>query len=108
MALYKQKEDIYGNSGIKYWRIIETNIDWANRQSHITLAGYVDKQARMDGKQPLECVSFDWNGDDFPFSINVLDQEGENIVRVAYEKIKESKLDEDGNETNWFVDAEDI
>ncbi len=108
MALYKQKEDIYGNSGIKYWRIVETNINWAQKASHIVLAGYVSKDARLAEKQPLECISFDWSNEDFPFTLDILDQEGENVVKVAYEKIKESKLDEGGNETNWFFDAENV
>ena len=108
MALLKSKADQYGNGGISYWKIIETNINWLTKNSHCTLAGYVNQQARLDNKQPLESQSFDWSGDQFPFSLDVLNQEDENVIKVAYGKIKESKLDENNVEQNWFADAEDL
>jgi hypothetical protein len=107
MALEKIKEiDNLGISG-DYHKIVETNINWASRGSHVTLATYLNQQARLDGKNPLETTSFDWSGDEFPFDLPTLDAEGMNTIKVAYTKIKESKLDEEGNETNWFADAID-
>lgn len=108
MALQKFKEDRFGNGGINYWKIIETNINWLNKNSHICLAGYNSKISRENLKQPMDSVFFDWNNDDFPFDINILNQENENIIHIAYEKIKESKLDENNNETNFFADAMDV
>lgn len=106
MALLKTKTQPTGTT-CEYWKVIETNINWLNQSAHVSLAGFLDQAARQAGKQPLEAVSFDWSGEDFPFTLSVLDQENENTVKVAYEKIKESKLDEEGNETNFFVDAID-
>lgn len=108
MALQKHKNDQFGNGGYNYWRIIETNINWASRSSHVSLAGYLTQEARQNDKQPMEVVSFDWSGENFPFDLPVLDGEGMNAVKVSYEKIKESKLDDKGEETNWFADAEDV
>ena len=107
MALQKLKDDPYGNGGINYWKIVETNINWLDKFSHVTLAGYLSRDARLAEKRPFEIQSFNWSGDEFPFGLDILNQEDENIVHIAYNKIKESKLDEEGNETNFFADAKD-
>jgi hypothetical protein len=104
MALLKKKQDPYGNGGIEYFKIIETNINWLDKTCHITLAGYVNQKARDEGKQPIESESFNWANEEFPFDLEKLNLKDENTVKVAYEKIKESKIEE-GKETNFFVDA---
>ena len=83
-----------------YWKIVETNINWHEKRSHITLAGWIDKQARLDGHTPIDFRTFDWSGTEYPFETSVLDEEDKNALTVAYEKIKSlSTTDEEGNVT---------
>lgn len=113
MALLKSKE-LPNGATCEYWRLIEININYANRGCHATIAGYKDQAARLAGKQPMDGISFDWYGDDFPF----VEDEPQNEREIAYLTIMVSApqlddegnpvLDENGNiiETNWFADAE--
>jgi hypothetical protein len=108
MALQLTTDSPYnGEIQDAYHRIIEININYSTRSSHVAMACYINRQARLDGKQPIKTQSFDWSGDEFPFDTVVLSEDGINAVSVAYEKIKVSKLDEEGNETNVFVNATD-
>lgn len=103
MALKKSKTLATGVVG-EYWKIVDLNINWLTNQAHVAMCLWVDQQARLDGKQPLESQSFDWSGTNFPFT----DEEPQNERATAYTKIKESNLDEEGNEQNWFADATDV
>jgi hypothetical protein len=47
MALWKPIAQANGFDA-SYWRIIQLNLDWANRRGRIVLAGYKDRQARLD------------------------------------------------------------
>lgn len=87
MALQISIPNNYGTE-TTYWKIVDTNINWLTKSSHITLCGWVDKQARLDGKQPTDQRSYDWGGTEFPFEVATLDEEDVNILTVAYEKIK--------------------
>lgn len=97
------------NKGIQgsYHKIIETNINWLNRDSHVVIATYLDQQARSNGRSPLTSVGFDWSGAEFPFEIELLDEVGENVLHVAYEKIKLPILNEEGSDINIFSNSED-
>jgi len=99
MAIQKS---IQTNKGIpaEYWKIIRTDINWKDRTSEVALYGYPNKQARLDGYEPIDTRVFNWS--DFPFTFD-----GNNVAQ-AYEKIVESRpivitpakeavLDEDGN-----------
>jgi hypothetical protein len=97
-----------GDNEFGYYKIVETNIDWLKKTCHVVLAGYYNERARIDGKQSIECIAFDWQGNDFPFDIETLNEEGHNVVLLAYQKIKESKIDENGIETNPFANALDV
>lgn len=108
MALKLKRDDQYGNGGIEYWKIVQTNINWLNNTSHVVLAGFLNQQTREDGKQPMQLENFDWSGDDFPFSIEEMNKLDNNVVKIAYEKIVESKLDEENKETNIWVNATSI
>lgn len=108
MALKKSIKVNGWNITADYWKIVQVNIDYLNKQSHVVLALYLSQEDRTNGDKPLpESRSFDWSGDEFPFDLAVLSEEGENSVKVAYEKIKESKLNDEDVETNFFADAED-
>ncbi len=87
MALQISIPNNYGTN-TTYWKIVDLNINWLTKSSHVTLCGWVDKDARLDGKQPTDQRTYDWSGDDFPFDIAVLDEEDVNGLKIAYEKIK--------------------
>lgn len=108
MALQITLPDNYGNGGVSYWKIIESNINWLTKNSHIVMAGYVDKQARDDLRQPLDFRSYDWANDEFPFDVLALSEEGHNTLTIAYEKIKQPKLNDEGVDTNEFTNALDV
>lgn len=93
MALQITIPDCYGNGGSKYWKIIETNINWLNSTAHVTVGGWVSEQARLDGKDPLDTRSYDFMADNFPFVISELDKEGVNTLSVAYEAITKPKIE---------------
>lgn len=68
MALQKQIETPEGFTA-DYWRIVQINMDVANRRSHVVLALYLNETARRAGKPPCQrsTLNFDWNGPDYPF-----------------------------------------
>ena len=99
MALEKAIQTPYDTIDATYWKVAETNINYLTNQAHVTLLGFVSKEARDAGKQSIMDRSYDWSGDDFPFTIEELDKAGINAVKLAYEKIK---ADEE------FVGAKDI
>jgi hypothetical protein len=103
MALKLTKTFPQGYQG-GYWKLIQTNVDWLNRTSHVDLALYLDKATRdsKPGQGVMFCQGFDWSGDDFPFV------DGVDLRGSAYKKIKNPILDKDGNNTNPFTEAIDI
>jgi len=100
MAIKLVKQTPYGIS-VEYWKIICTDINWHNKLAKISLIGYIDETARLTGKHSLSSEVFTFEGDNFPFLFE------KNIVETAYIKIKESKLDEEGNELNEWAKAKD-
>lgn len=94
MALSKK---IKTNLGIDatYWKIVDLNINWLDKTSHISLLGWVDKNARDNGLKPLTQRNFDFNNVEFPF----IDEEPQNEREIVYIKIKED---------DEFFDALDV
>jgi hypothetical protein len=92
------------NTGVvvSYWKVSELNINWHNKRSHCVMIGFVNQEAREQGKNYITEERFDWNNWDFPF---ICDQ---NNVVQAYIKIKESKLSELGDEMNIWATAIDV
>jgi len=103
MALLLKRD--LNNSGVEveYWAITDFNIDWFASVARIEIGGFLNQETRLAGKNPLVKVSVEWAGDDFIFQKGGSD----NLLAVSYTKLKQSKLDNDGNELNIFVDAED-
>jgi len=79
-----------------YWKIVDLNINWLTKNSHVSMCGWIDKASRDAGQQPLDQRSFDWSGDAFPF----IETEPQNERELAYDTIKSL---EDGE----FADAVD-
>lgn len=120
MALQQAHTTDSGVSG-NYWRVLETNINYAQRQSRVTLGLYRDETARREERQVLEVRSYDWREGDtqhqpsifdpetgelvaqtpillsWPFAISEMDSA--NPVAIAYQAIKARDL--------LFADAED-
>lgn len=88
-----------------YHKVISTNIDYLNQSAHVVLAGYSDQTALTNGNQPLTVTMFDWSGIDFPFTVAAQDAAGADTLGLSYTKIKQSKLDSQGVETNFWVNA---
>lgn len=80
MALKINKPSEFGVDAT-YWRVMETNINWAEQKAHVTIAGYLTKKARTNGSQPLISYSMDWQGEEFPYALDL------NILKTTYEKL---------------------
>lgn len=52
MALRKAIETPHGAMA-DYWRIVEVNLNYAQRQAQVMVQGFVSEQARRAGKQAL-------------------------------------------------------
>jgi hypothetical protein len=104
MALLKNIPNGFGST-TSYWRVGQINISFLSKNVHVDLLGYLDRQARLDGKQPIDQRSFDFNGDEFPFNEN----EPQNEREIAYLKIKSFKTKEtitDGDGTTREVETD--
>lgn len=106
MALKKTKTAGTGNTG-EYWKVAQCNMNTLDNSCHITMCLYKDEASKDAGCGVMDSVSFNWSGDDYPFPVSELDKTGKNPIKIAYGEIKKSKKDEEGNETNFFVDAID-
>ena len=104
MALKKEKTLPTGHV-IEYWRVVETNINYVDRVARITLGGYLNRASRLAGARPAETIAFDFSLETFPFDVATLDTK--NPIKIAYIEAKKSRLDANGQETNWFVDSQD-
>ena len=87
MALKKTIPNQFG-SNTTYWKIVDVNTNNLVNSAHVTLCGWVNKQARVDGKQPTDQRSYDWGNADFPFTTEELDKLGNNAVKLSYNNIK--------------------
>ncbi len=91
MALQLETQNPYGEIASEaYWKIVESNINWQNYSCHISLCCWVNQQARLDGKQPFTSKNFDWSGSEFPYTIDAMNEAGNNLVIITYNKIKSS------------------
>lgn len=93
-----------------YWRVIGINRNIGTGDSHVVMAGYVNKAARDAGSQPIDSRSFDYNKDNNPFVLAELDKVGVNAVKIAYDTIKAATTtDENGvvtpGEFNGAIDV---
>jgi len=110
MALIKQKK-LNNGVVIDYFKIYRTNIDWHNKQISVVIAGFLNKESRMEGVELMDVVNLNWSGTEFPLT------ESGGTLEELYTKIKESKMIDVIDETtgevsgqeesNFFVDAVD-
>lgn len=108
MAFSLTKSTQYGINAT-YYKVIETNINYLNKTAHVTLAGWVDQEARDTNKQPIDSVSVDFTPDNFPFNTTELDPKDINPVKVAYESVIELSVAENVTpEVAAFANAERV
>ncbi len=60
MALIKSEETNYGVTAT-YWHVFSTDVQWKAMRANITLVGYVDENARRNGKDAVATKSFNVN-----------------------------------------------
>jgi len=108
MALKLKKPSPYNGTEVEYWMISTAFIDYLRKHAEISLSGFVNKTARDAGKSPVLIRSFTWDGDEFPFNEELLTLEGNTLRSLSYKKIKESRLDEKGKETNEWTKSLDV
>ncbi len=98
MAMQLNLPDKFGNGGVEWWVVVETNINWLTETAHVTLAGWVNERAYLDGKQPIDSKSYDYTAENFPFKIVELDKPDVNTLSVAYDAIKNPKSEYEPSE----------
>lgn len=84
--------DYVNPAGVKitYWKVTELYINVLQQIVRIRLSGYISKEARDNGKEPLETKYFNIPPQKFQsyFNINTLEYEGFNPIKMSYEYIK--------------------
>ena len=107
MAFRKKIE--VNNSGlfVDYHVVSAINIDFQAKQSHVTMKVFASEELKRAGKGAIVSLAFDWNGDDFPFTVEALDKASENSCSLAYKEIKRRAAL--GEETaKFYADADDV
>ena len=69
----------------------------SNKETRIAISSFKDENAYLTGKSPMRSR----------VDVVQLDSKYPTAEEI-YIKIKESRLDKDGNETNFYVDCEDL
>lgn len=85
MAIKKSKELKNGVVG-EYWRVHQINI--IDGVCHVGLACYLNKAARTAGKDIMDMQTFT-----YPVGFAAQDMDIKNPIKIAYEKIKESRME---------------
>lgn len=66
MGLHNPRQTPIGVDAV-YWKIVQTDVNWVRKSCVVTLAGWVNKDARDNGKDPFSYEAFTWGGEQFPF-----------------------------------------
>ena len=98
MALSIEKNTPFGPMvKARYWRIIQTNINWFNRTASVQIAGFTDEESYKAGAQAIAQVTFEWYQDKVAYNIgqnqNVFDckfpfSPVTGVLAAAYSTIK--------------------
>lgn len=83
-----------------YWKVIETILNYHNKNGKIIMFGYVNEQTRNENKNNLDYRIFDINSNDFElyFTPSAINPENINQVKNSYLYIKN---------TNEFITSTD-
>lgn len=91
MALAKQVDQGTGVFAA-YWRVTETHVNWEDKTLLVRVGGYLNEDARREGKKPLTLWQGIFREDGFPLTV-----EGKNVAET-YAALKTNA---------FFKDAED-
>mgnify|MGYP006921391343 CR=1 FL=1 len=84
--------DLPTGGNVSYWKITKIIVEpQPINKAFVVLSGYINKSAKEQNKKPADQREFVWEGDDYPFAVEVLQQEGEDIYHLSYVKIKSAK-----------------
>lgn len=101
MALKKTLKSTYGINA-EYWIVNNVVLDSDRKIARITMAGYPTQDIRQEDTEPLMKLTVNCRLDKYDeyFSIEELDKENNNPIKIAYEYAK--------SEDEFFKDAEDL
>jgi len=107
----------------EYWKIISLNINDIKKRAIIKLGLYKDQDYRHNNPSNyVHIKTFNWAGEDYPYDFLKEGNDTYNILKVAYNKIKEpimrpdfshrtipeSEEEVEMENVNEFSEAEDI
>lgn len=76
----------------EYWRILNINLNLQYNYCDITLGGYMNSEARIDGSEPMNTkkVRAKWDGQEFLkfFTAQAMSKQDINIYNQVYDYIK--------------------
>lgn len=102
MALKKENYETIFGAKAEHWVIQSINMNDLHGYADITLVGFVNEEAYLNGKASIETkrvkVSYT-NGYSTTFSKKTLQRTNTNIYQLAYEYLKENN--------DFFKDAKD-
>lgn len=101
MALQKEVKTQFGNNAT-YWRILEYRMNFVMKTADFAIGGYLDKDKRDAGMQPLMVTGVSFDPQNFPFTDEV------PILRSVYEHIKRGYKDQKGTFVDTFVNSTDV
>ena len=94
-----------------YWRVNDIRLDFDHSTAHVSLALYVDAEARQAGKVPvqiqthgLDIAPFKESGDSRAIAYTVLKKSNPGVNTTVNE---DGSTTETPTEANWFADAVD-
>ncbi|NYZ17912.1 hypothetical protein HL658_35675 [Azospirillum sp. RWY-5-1] len=99
MALVKAIPTDFGIDAT-YWHIHAIDIARPQRAVQVTMAGYIDADARRGGRRPIASLTLQLAGDRFPGTIDGI------AYAAIYERLATpGEVPDDGDPTGWFVGA---
>ncbi len=98
MSLLIEKNTPFGASvKARYWRVVQTNVNWYARTAAVQIAGFTDEAAYKGGAQAIAQVTFEWFQDRVAYNIGSNQVQFDcpfpftpdgNILAAAYTSIK--------------------
>lgn len=101
MAFKKVIQTQFGQPA-EYWKVLELRINYIQKTADVAVGGFLNKNARDLGLQPMMITGISFDPQTFPFKPE------SNILEVCYTKLKEGYRDKQGRLDETFKGAEDI
>lgn len=89
MAIVQSYEDKFGNTNANaYWRVVEVNCNWERKTAHMSVVIFKNKVARINGKQPLNTISYDFIENEFDTVYGSPNLDTSNPLKASYTYLK--------------------